>query len=158
MVKPNFKVGNKTRLISCGAERDCGEGRVYDAHCWHPYGDQKDSYLLPPLNGSTPYQHDNLETWGNTQYFTYGMYGIGGLIRNKIKGLIIDLSLFGLVWSLARGSDWATQAILQFSIAQAALNFVEILFLQSPIPVSKHPLFLIVFQSPGFFNIFLTVL
>lgn len=83
---------------------------------------------------------------------------LGGLIRNKIKGLIIDLSLFGLVWSLAKGSDWATQAILQFSIAQAALNFVEILFLQSPIPVSKHPLFLIVFQSPGFFNIFLTVL
>lgn len=82
---------------------------------------------------------------------------LGGLIRNKIKGLI-DLSLFGLVWSLAKGSDWATQAILQFSIAQAALNFVEILFLQSPIPVSKHPLFLIVFQSPGFFNIFLTVL
>lgn len=108
MVKPIFKVRNKTsHLISRGAERDCGEGRVYDARCWHPYSDQKDSYLLPPLNGSTTYQHDNLgtnlETLGNTQYFNYRIYGMGGLIRNKIKGLIIVLLLFGLVWSLAKG-------------------------------------------------------
>lgn len=79
---------------------------------------------------------------------------LGGLIRNKIKGLIIVLFLFGLVWSLAKGSYWIAQAILQLIIAQAAFNFVEILFLQSPIPVSKHPLFLTVFQSSGFLQHF----
>lgn len=58
------------------------------------------------------------------------MYGIeGGLIRNKIKGLIIVLLLFGLVWSLAKGSYWVAQAILQLTIAQVALNIVGIFLL-----------------------------
>lgn len=59
---------------------------------------------------------------------------LGVLVRNKMMGLIV-LFLFGLVWSSEKGSYYIAQAVLQLTIAQAALKFLGILFFQSPSPV-----------------------
>lgn len=122
-------------------QRGCGEDRILPLPLLEPPGDQQVptcSYLRMVLLPT------NMTTWGPTVniWRTHSILTIEPmvwveLIQNKIMAFIIILFLSGLVWPLGNGTYCVAQAVLQLTIAQAALKFAGILFLQSSSPVIK---------------------